>query len=62
MFACAWYGFCAMKNKVPNLDWLQLHCLVMEMRDAKLVKCFSKKGISLDRVEEILGFSECCIV
>jgi len=62
MFACTCHGFRAMKNEVPNLDWLQLHRSVMEMRDAELVKCFPKKGIPSDRGEEIKGVSKCYVV
>ena len=62
MFACICYGFRVVKNKVSNLDWLQLHCSVMEMRNAKLMKCFSNESISSDRGEEIQGFLERCVV
>jgi len=62
MFVCACYGFHAAKDEVSYLDWLQLHCPVMEKRDAEIVKCFSKESMSLGRGEEIQGFTERYVV
>jgi len=53
IFTYACYDFYATKNEVSDLDWLQLHCPVMETWDAELVKCFLETGISSDRGEKL---------
>ena len=53
MFPYAPHSFCAAKNEVFHHDWMKFHHAVMEMRDAKLVKCFTEEGIATDEGEEI---------
>ena len=43
MLCCTCHRLCAVKDKIVDLDGVELNGMVMESRDAELVECFAKK-------------------
>jgi len=49
MFPHLGYSLYALNDEVAHLNWLHLHCAVVQACDAYFIESFSEESITLDR-------------
>ena len=62
VLSCTCHSFCTVKDKILDLDEVEIDDAVMEPYNAELVKCLSDEQVTSDREKDVKSLSECCII